>query len=346
MQKKIVHIFGLGIILFLLFISGPVAEAQFGINNNAFKIDVIPKIPGANEQVTITIQSFGTDLNRANISWYINGELTQSGIGLRSFEFTTGNVGSRNDVEMVAQTVEGNFLTQDFSFIPSNVDLVWEALTYTPPFYKGRAVYTYGAPVKVVALPDLRVSGRPLNPEELFYEWKIGNKNIPSATGYGKQVYFVREEDTLNGPMTIGVTVSDRNKDLVAEKKIVLAPASPELYFYRFDPLLKTQYERAYSSGATFNTPEFTLVASPYFFPTQDKKDSSLTYRWSVNGEGVAPQTSDPSLITLRPERGVSGRATLVLDVSHPANIFSRVRRNMTLTFDGNTQTEQSFFPQ
>ncbi len=326
-----------------IFLYAPFASAQFAINEG-LKVDVYPKIPGAFESVSISVQSFATDLNRADISWYVNDQLVTKSIGARSFTFTTGDVGSQNNVEMFARTVEGNTIIQSFSFRPSNVDLIWEALTYTPPFYKGRALYTHGAQVKVVAIPDLRVNNTPLNPDTLIYEWQVNRKNIPSASGFGKKTYVVQKADTVNGPMNIGVTVSDRNGDLVAKKEIALTPTQGEIIFYSFDPLLKTRYETALSGTFNFNTPEVTLVASPYFFPTQSRKDPDLQYQWNLNGTLLYPQTNDLSSLAFRPPADVQGTSNLILTVSHPNSIFAQARKSLIFNF--NVPSEQTLFPQ
>src|SRR3990167_4013379 len=68
----------------------------------------------------------------------------------------------------------------------NQVNLLWEANTYTPPFYRGHSAVTPGSEVTVVAdayLYDGR--GNKLDDASLNFDWRKDNRAISSASGLG-----------------------------------------------------------------------------------------------------------------------------------------------------------------
>jgi hypothetical protein len=121
---------------------------------NSLVIETDPVRPEPNQTVTVSIESYATDLSRSTISWYLNNVLTKEGTGLKQFTFKTGRAGSVSNILIVVKTSEGALLQETLNIHPASLDLVWEAQSYTPPFYKGKAFYPYQGTVKVVAMPN------------------------------------------------------------------------------------------------------------------------------------------------------------------------------------------------
>ena len=109
----------------------PTAESFLGIKT-------IPKNPGPNQKVVASLDFYLTDLKKANVAWYLNGKLIEKKIGKTSFEFKTGNLGSLSVVNVVVDTFEGEVFQEEIAVRLAEVNLVANAETYIPPFYKGR----------------------------------------------------------------------------------------------------------------------------------------------------------------------------------------------------------------
>ena len=78
-------------ILFVFFSYTNIAHAQFNeIGQTQVSLETIPVSPGPNEQVAATLDSYGTDLNSATITWYLNGKKMLSGKGQKGFSFRPG----------------------------------------------------------------------------------------------------------------------------------------------------------------------------------------------------------------------------------------------------------------
>src|SRR5581483_7862352 len=100
-----------------------------------------PQNPAPNQPVTISLEAFGTDLNRADISWMVNGAVQKNGIGATSFNFTAGKAGSLYVIDIIILPVNGTKVTKEVTISPASVDIAWEASSYAPPFYEGKRLY-------------------------------------------------------------------------------------------------------------------------------------------------------------------------------------------------------------
>src|SRR5690606_10591875 len=71
------------------------------IRDNDIAVDFSPAVPGPNQNVKITLSSFATDLNKAAITWSVDGKESLSGTGKTSFSFTTGDIGSKTEIGVI-----------------------------------------------------------------------------------------------------------------------------------------------------------------------------------------------------------------------------------------------------
>ncbi len=254
---------------------------------NSITIDVRPEYPGPNNDATVSLFSYSTDLGISNISWYINGTLIDRGPGLRELSFKTGGSGEISAIRAVVTTPTGETYEKTLTVYPSAVELAWEALTYTPPFYKGKALASPGSIIRVVAIPHLTASnGKEIAPENLGYTWSHGNTADQKASGLGKYVYYA-DGPALYLGAPIKVRAYSTDNVLVAEGTITIPPTQPKVLFYQTSPLSGIEYGRALSG--TFDAPdsEVTLKAEPYFFSMDN-----LSFKWSMDGKQLPSATS------------------------------------------------------
>jgi hypothetical protein len=104
-------------------------------------VEIIPTYPKPNQNVSINLTLYSGDLNSADITWYQNGKNVLSGKGEKRYSFKMGPAGTETEIEIRIKLMGGSSFTKTFTLGGADVDLVWEASTYTPPFYKGKAMH-------------------------------------------------------------------------------------------------------------------------------------------------------------------------------------------------------------
>lgn len=277
-------------------------------------VDVSPEIPGAFQNVTLTLISFVVDLDKAQIVWSTNGSVRLSGIGETEFSFTTGSIGSQTTVDISITTPAGGRIDKRSLIRVSEIDLLWEATdSYVPPFYKGKALPSSESSIKVVAIPSLKSGGVRLKPENLVYTWRRNFNTTPTSSGYGKSA-FVFKHSYLNDVDIIDLSVSALDNGSRAEGRIIIRVGEPKIIFYENRPLEGVRYNSALNRGFTMRGNRVTIVAEPYFFSPGDPKSSDLDYEWSVNNSPIATPENKNSLVIERGERGGIARISLTLE--------------------------------
>jgi len=71
-----------------------------------------------------------------------------------------GSLGEKKTVTIKVVSRRGGYLEEKITFQPALVDLMWEANTYTPPFYKGKALTSSKSSITVTAIPQLKTSDK------------------------------------------------------------------------------------------------------------------------------------------------------------------------------------------
>ena len=144
-----------------LFIATPIfnfayAATALPASSSSVAIEVIPEVPGPFERATLVLTSYAADLDRSLVVWSVNGKEIQRGIGKKSFSFILGGVGSVSVVRVDVQTSTLGTITNTLTFNPGYVDILWEASdSYVPPFYKGKALPSSQANMRLTAVPTM-----------------------------------------------------------------------------------------------------------------------------------------------------------------------------------------------
>jgi len=204
------------IITLLFFIAPLISNAQALFTSEDISAVITPESPGPNQNVAVQIESFNFDLNKATISWYVNDKLLQSGVGITTFQFTSGALGKTTKLTIIANDGK-NRITKNLTFYPAEVNIVWEADSYTPPFYKGKAMYPNQGDIKIVALPNfIDKNGASLSPTKLAYTWKKDGTTLGSQSGYDKQAIVV-PGGIMSRPFSVEVSVSSADGTIQAK---------------------------------------------------------------------------------------------------------------------------------
>lgn len=300
---------------------------------------VSPSAPRPGQLVTATISNYASDLNRLQISWYVNDVLIKKEIGATKHQFLMGDLGKLTKVRFVILKSNGTTFEKTYSFRPAEVDLIYEAQTFTPPFYDGKAYFSRESNVNIVAMPQvLDASGNYVSPSNLSYKWYLDGSVVQDQSGYGKQV-FKYQGKVLSKSFRIGVDISTITEGSVANSTIAINPVTPEVSIYEKSPTLGTLYNNAISSSFSINTPEVEFEAVPYFFDKNLVSNLSTVYGWKLNGT----KTNAPNINSLvfRNEKNEKGKATIGIDVSN-STMLQRVSKSFSLIF-GETKNEFQF---
>jgi len=291
------------LLLFFIVILTPLSLTRAQLFNDV-TLQITPSSPKAFEGVEINILSFSVDLGRAEIFWYINDGLVKSGVGEQNLIFTTGTLGSLSKVDVVVIPTAGGKISGSATIRPAEVDLLWEAHSYTPPFYKGGAHATSESLIKITAIPHLFINtGSPIDQSQLIYSWEQDGNILGRSSGFGKNNIVVSAHTVQRGKTRVTVTVSSFNETLRAQSSIAIRSEEPKILFYEKHPLDGVRYGQALQDDFLINNEEITIHSEPYFFSLDDVFNNNILYEWFVNGRATSIIGTDEKDLTLFSEQ-------------------------------------------
>ncbi len=279
-------------------------------------IEMQPAFPQSNTPLSFTVRSYSMDLSRATITWYVNGTRLTEGEGETKALATTGALGTKTTITVEATGENGESLTETRVIRPAEVDLLWEADSYVPPFYRGKRLASSGSPVRVEAIPRLvRENGALMPTSDIIFTWRKNDAIVASASGRGKSSATFQGPE-LFGADTITVEAATRDDTMIAAASVLVRSTEPFVTLYQNHPLFGTLYHRSIPAEFNFSDSESTFVASPFFASARSADDPRLRYAWRVNRTLIAADPESPSRITLGAE-GSDGVARVELSLTH-----------------------------
>ena len=311
-----------------------ISFAQIDINipfalSNELAVEIIPNYPRQNELVFINLALYTDDLNSAKISWYQNGKLVLEGTGEKNYSFRMGKVGEESKIEIKIALLSGSTFSKKFSLTPASVDLVWEANSYVPPFYKGKALHSRQGILKVVAMPEFFKNGIKIDPKNLIYEWSNQVEAYEDQSGYGKNVLLLNGS-LLGRAEEIEVLVTDRVNNLVADGFITIAPTDPEIVFYENDPYYGQIYDQAILNNFKLKGSEVQILAAPYYFTKE--RVGGLKYEWRLNNVLISSLLDSRTAIFKKPEE--SGQSKISLSIENLNRILQQADNSLIMQFE------------
>lgn len=193
------------------------------------------------------------------------------------------------------------------------VDILWEAQTYTPPWYHGKALYIPRSSVTFMAVPNITGSdGTQYTSDELVFQWTRGGYDLIAQRGRGVDVVAIPLSPLR--PEDVGVRIETLTGEVLAETEVTLRPTQEELVVYVQDPLLGVQYHTAITGSHTIANNEATFLATPFYFNTSRMLDGTVSYTWELNNTQL---TTSGNSETFRQEPGAQGTANLSIEARH-----------------------------
>lgn len=288
-------------------------------------------VPG--QKVTLTAQSYITDIRGAMVTWTVNGKVVKKGVGENILEVTAPALGGKLTIVVNASTPEHPKLENTIVVSSGSIDLINEPDGYVTPFFRGKISNMYQNSLKIVAVPHLAdASGKEYDPKNLVYEWKKNDIVIQDQSGYGRQ-YVTIQGDLVPRPYDISVSVSSRDGGAKGSVLETVSFGTPFTRFYVDDPLYGTLLNK--SVGETLRIGkerEVRIQAAPFGFNTSDT-ETGLTSTWFVNGTS-RPELAGRSSIILRSPEESSGRSQVELKLQSVKQLLQQNRTGFGVLFN------------
>jgi len=295
-------------------------------------INMSPEYPGPNSNVNISIESFSTDLDTSKISWSVGEVVKKSGLGVKDFSLQTGPSGKSITVNISIEPQIGTSFIKTVTIQPGEVDLLWQGKSYTPPFFKGRALWSNQGQIIFLAIPHTSsADGTPLKPSDLIYRWSKDGTVLSNLSGTGKSSITLTDS-VLSLPQTITVEVMSDTNTIVGSKSIRLASIAPSVLIYEDSPLYGPLFNREVGTNFILGSQEVSFSAFPLFFSTVSKSDSNISYSWGTNSASEQPGDR----ITFRAPDTGSGSSNISLKIDNISKILQSTQRSFLVQF-GNT---------
>lgn len=288
-----------------------------------------PGYPAPGQTVEVTVSSPIADLANSVIRWSVGGTPLAEALGATTITTTAGVLGSEKKIRVTADT-GGGVVSADASIIPTEVDLLYDANSYVPPFYEGRALPSPSSQVRLHAVPRLvRPGGVAVAPSDLVYTWKRNGATLANLSGKGRATAVVPAPALFDAD-TISVDVATADRSLVGGASVRIPSVEPVLVFYEDSPLFGLRFRNALRAADAAGG-ELTVAAVPYFALAAGPNDPRLEYAWRVNGRAITADAARPDEVTLSAGDG-SGAARVDLTVTNTADISMESRGSLQLT--------------
>ncbi len=292
-----------------------------------FEISLNPEYPGPNEEIKANVTSYTFSTDNSYITWVINGKTVEQGRGKKSITFKTGQVGTSVHISVSVATENGLNLNETKDIKIGDLDLLWQANTYTPPFYKGKALATEGTTITVTAVAQGLGS-----PSNLVFDWKRNFKNLPTVSGVGKNSLSFSFTNSSSKEV-VELKISTINGDKLIDKKIDINLTDPEVIFYEESPSEGVLHQKSLNSDSEIflNQPQIVVRAEPYFFLKLDA--GSLSYKWMMNGAPISPLSAPNTVGLSAPRTETGGTANVSLQIKNEKKYSQQFSKNLRFVF-------------
>lgn len=319
------------VFLFCAFLPITKLSAQ-GIGTDQVLVEIDPEFPKPGETVSVKLTSYSGDLDRARIVWSLNGKAAKSGTGVKTFSFNMGPAGKSVTFGVTVEAPGIGLFEKNVTLNPAQVDILWQAVnSYTPPFYRGKALPARMSKIRVVAMPDMKTKlGSNVKPAEMVYKWTLDDIPMLDSSGYAKN-FADFSFDFVSSDATVKVNASSvKESGLIAENTVYLPTTAPKIIFYENKPLKGVDYENAIGDSFTLKNAEVNIVAEPYYFTSRDGL-TDLSYNWLLNG--APTESADQKSLVLRVGDQKTGSSEISLGIKQAYRFLQMANKTFTMNF-------------
>jgi len=210
-----------------------------------------------------------------------------------------------------------------FSLQAQEVNLIWSADTYVPPFYKGLPVFSSQSVVNFIAIP---IGLGPTS--EMEFIWTKNGTIVGGASGAYRNT-FASLDTIISKPQTIKIEIlSEHNGS--ASSTVTVTPTAPGMLVYENNPLYGYMFHKDVGQTFELKEKEITLAAFPIFFASPTRYDSEIKYQWLNNNNGSETRNQ----ITYRTPDGASGSAQISVRANNLSDILQEATKGFLLKFN------------
>lgn len=344
-KKSSILFFILASIFSFLFSFQESYSQEMGLNS--LEMTMVPEIPKANEKVKVKLNSYSFDVNSSEISVIINDVIIHKEIGLKTFFFTTGDLGKVTNLKILIKKLDGDIIEKNYSIVPSEVDLVYELENSHIPFgYKGKSTLLSNSNLTVYAFPSLVDSkGQNFSKNSLIYTWYKNFDIDLKNSGFGKSTYKIDRLDAFPRETRVTVKVSSLDGSIIAKNHIILQPNNSEVEFYLLEPWLTFSFKNIANPNIFVEDLDAEIMAVPYFM--DDIEGEYIIYNWKINNKYFNHSKGlDKNKITLANDvKFFVERVGLSLEIVNRKRILqSLLQKDFSVNFIKQEDSEQQIF--
>ncbi len=277
-----------------ILIAGTVPEEVKEIQEQIY-YTVTPKTPNPGDDVKIEAEMYGTEIKNTSFEWKIDGKIFKKEVGLNKINFTLNN---KTKIDLKITTRGGLEINKVFEFDPKKIILIWEAKTYTPPFYKGKSLYSNESSLVLNAINlDQK---NPLTNTYNNYVWSVDDKieGNYSGVGYSSFVYqgnILRKEPLFKVNISSINSFQDKseNKEYTNETSIRIQSFKTDIISYEKSPILGVLFNKTIEDVYHLNKSESTVVSYPMYYSLLSTL--SGIYSWYINDNKINTNTNQLS---------------------------------------------------
>lgn len=328
-----------GVLIFL----PAIAYAQYTVPgfDGSVRMTMNPLHPRPGETVTIALESSLIDLVRSVVAWEVDGRPRAS--SGTSLSIVAPALGSRVSVRAIVTTPENSLVEASLVITPTELDLLYESDSYTPPFYRGRALPSAGSTLRLQAIPRFKKPNGSLIPtNEIIFTWRKNGQVLGSISGRGKATATI-PSPLLFSTDTIAIEAATRDDAYSGSARVSVSAADPVIRLYEDHPLYGLRLNHAFSTSTDTTARELTLAAIPFFASVNSPLDPALSYEWGVNGTVVETNEGTRNALTIGGAEG--GEARVSLNLTHATNIFFGAEARWVFVFSRASEVTSPFNP-
>ncbi len=293
------------LVAFIVFSWSGFAYAQL---ERTMSIRFDPPILQLQRKIHAELKSPTLDASTALIVWKLDGVVLSQGIGALDTYFTLTKRGeSIIEVTIVERDGVETKLTQ--RIVPSDIDLVWEGVSYTPPLYAGRPLVAPGGRVVVTAIPHTTLG----SPDTLIYSWYQDGTLLTKQSGFAKNTAQI-QMPVFGDDSLIQVEVKNLNNEYVGGNGVRINPTPVVLRMYHQKTLVGLWTNTVVALTNTLDG-VVSLRAIPYHIDGTNL--SRARFEWQSSTGEVAPESGGRALYTPRAASGI-----VSVEASHASKLL------------------------
>ncbi|HRH25469.1 MAG TPA: hypothetical protein PLD99_00750 [Parcubacteria group bacterium] len=206
------------------------------------------------------------------------------------------------------------------------VDLIWEASTFTHPFYEGLPLWSNESSITLTAIPHLPN----ISPNNIIYRWSKNKTVLGSLSGIGKNSLSIKDT-VLSLPVEVTIDLFLENgSSPIGTATLSLTPTNPKLLIFENSPLYGMLSNKSIQNEFTIKEDEVTLSAVPLFSTVSKRTAGAFEYTWLTNsGERRIGDS-----VTYRAPEGGSGSASVVVRANNSKIIAQPKNVNFLIKFN------------